>query len=100
MSKINLNSKTVGIKHVENHVNTLYLNYELEYKGKEYTVCVDWGGGIQDIEIRENIDDGSDYESLYSEDSMFSAKDRLEIIEIVKEALTQTDFTSNITISN
>ena len=88
------------IKYIETHVNTLYLNYYLEYKGTQYNVCVDWAGGVQDIEIKNIYEDNDYFESLYDKIDGVSDEDRKEIIAIVEEALDQTDFNSNVTFSN
>jgi hypothetical protein len=81
----------------ETFVNTLHINYDLEFEGKEYRVCVDYADGIQSIEISK---EEGDFECLYDDKySMFSEEDRVYLIELIEEAVHDQDLYENIEIA-
>ena len=80
----------------ETFVNTAYVNYDLIFEGQKYRVCVDYAGGIQDIEISK--EDG-DFESLYDDkDSSFSEDNRRYLLELIEDAVHDQDLYDNIQI--
>ena len=81
----------------ETFVNTVHINYDLTFEGKEYRVCVEYAGGIQNIEISK--EDG-DFESLYDDKwSMFSEEDRVYLVELIEDAVQDQDLYDNIQIA-
>ena len=80
----------------ETYVSTVHVNYDLEYKGTQYKVCVDYCDGIQDIEI-STLD--GDYESLYDDkDTSFSEDNRRYLLELIEEEVHDQDLYDNIQI--
>ena len=80
----------------ETYVSTVHINYDLVFKGQEYRVCVDYSGGIQDIEISK--EDG-DFESLYDDkDTSFKEEDRVYLLELIEDAVHDQDLYENIQI--
>lgn len=81
----------------ETFVNTVHVNYDLIFEGKEYRVCVDYAEGIQDIQI---CDEDGDFESLYDDKwSIFSEEDRVYLVELIEDAVHDQDLYDNIQIS-
>lgn len=81
----------------ETFVNTIHINYDLEYKEVQYKVCVDYAGGIQDIEI--STLDGY-FESLYDDkDTSFEEEDRVYLVELIEDAVHDQDLYDNIQIA-
>ena len=81
----------------ETFVNTVHVNYDLIFEGKKYRVCVDYAGGIQNIEISK--EDG-DFESLYDDKwSMFSEEDRVYLLELIEDAVQGQDLYDNVQIA-
>ena len=85
------------IKYTETYMNTIYVNFELEYKGESYEICVDYAGGIQDVEIAM---EGEDFESIYESNNTFlrTREDRDAVHKIVVEAFDKQDLLGNIQI--
>lgn len=80
----------------ETFVNMVHINYDLVFEGQKYRVCVDYAGGIQDIEISK--EDG-DFESLYDDKwSMFSEEDRVHLVELIEDAVHDQDLYDNVQI--
>ena len=80
----------------ETFVNTVHINYDLTFEGQKYRVCVDYAGGIQDIEISK--EDG-DFESLYDNHwSYFSEEDRRYLVELIEDAVHDQDLYENVQI--
>ena len=80
----------------ETFVNTVHINYDLEYNGVQYKVCVDYAGGIQDIEI-STLD--GDFESLYDDkDTSFKEESRRYLLELIEDAVHDQDLYENVQI--
>ena len=80
----------------ETFVSTVHINYDLEYNGVQYKVCVDYCDGIQDIEI-STLDE--DFESLYDDkDTSFKEEDRRYLLELIEDAVGDQDLYDNVQI--
>ena len=80
----------------ETYVNTVHINYDLEYNGVQYKVCVDYSDGIQDIEI-STLD--GDFESLYDDkDTSFKEESRRYLLELIEDAVYDQDLYDNVQI--
>ena len=81
----------------ETFVSTVHINYDLEFNGVQYKVCVDYCDGIQDIEISTHMN--GDYESLYDDkDTSFKEEDRRHLVELIEDAVHDQDLYENIQI--
>ena len=80
----------------ETFVSTVHINYDLEYNGVQYKVCVDYCDGIQDIEI-STLD--GDFESLYDDkDTSFKEESRRYLLELIEDAVDDQDLYDNVQI--
>ena len=81
------------IQYQETYINTFYINLTLEYKSLIFDVCVDVAGGIQDIEIKNSLED---WQSLYSECLYLSENEREKFIQIIEDATKEINIKQNI----
>ena len=81
----------------ETFVNTVHINYDLIFNGDKYRVCVEYAGGIQNIEISK---EDEDFESLYDDKrSTFSEKARVYLLDLIEDAVRDQDLYDNIQIA-
>lgn len=83
----------MNIQYRETFINTVHINFIVEFNGNKHNVCVDYASGIQSIDIE--VDD--EYECLYDDiDSSFDESDRVALIDLIEEAVMYQDLEENL----